>query len=209
MRHRDGFVISLLPAIAIACGSMPGESGKGAGGTPIAISRGTGGKGSASNGGGGSGADGGSRSAGGARGTGGSRTTGGGRGDGGHVGAGGHPGSGGIADPGSADSGADSSGSGGSAFRRGCPLPAYPDASCTGVPSGTSLTVVNGDLDIKSASTVIDGRDIRGCVTVAAPGVVIRNSKVSCASFIVIGSFAGSYSGAGLLVEDSEIDCQS
>jgi hypothetical protein len=77
------------------------------------------------------------------------------------------------------------------------------------VPAGTSLTVVNGDLTIKTANTVIDGRDIRGCVTVQAPGVVIRNSKVSCPNFIVISSFGGAYTGDGLLVEDSEIDCQN
>jgi hypothetical protein len=88
-----------------------------------------------------------------------------------------------------------------------CALPAYPDASCTGVPAGTHLTVVNGDLEIRTANTVIDGKDIRGCVWVGAPGVVIRNSRISCADGEVVSSWDGVYTGTGLLIEDSEIDC--
>jgi len=83
-----------------------------------------------------------------------------------------------------------------------CPLPAYPSAGCTGVPAGTKLTVHNGDLEVGSANTVIDGRDIRGCVFVNAPGVVIRRSKLTC-----VASYADSYSGTGVLLEDVEIDC--
>lgn len=93
-----------------------------------------------------------------------------------------------------------------------CDLPNYPDASCTGVPPGTALTVVNGDLNITVANTVIDGKDIRGCVLIKAPGVIIRNSKISCDNSVVVASFNaanGGYSGTGLLVEDSEITCNN
>jgi hypothetical protein len=90
-----------------------------------------------------------------------------------------------------------------------CALPGYPDASCTGVPAGTNLTVVTGDVTISTPNTVVDGEDIRGCVTVRAPGVVIRRSKVSCPESEVIVSADGEYTGAGLLIEDTEIDCQS
>ena len=38
-----------------------------------------------------------------------------------------------------------------------CPLPAYPDASCTGVPAGTTLTP-SGSLTITTAGTVINAR---------------------------------------------------
>ncbi len=48
-----------------------------------------------------------------------------------------------------------------------------------------------------------------GCIQVSAPGVVIRNSKISCNGFYAVASFDGSYSGTPLLLEDSEIDCQN
>lgn len=87
----------------------------------------------------------------------------------------------------------------------GCALPAYPDATCTGVPAGVALTVVNGDMTINTAGTVVDGKDIRGCVTVHAPGVVIRNSKISAACGYVVDSYG--YTGTGLVIEDSEVFC--
>jgi hypothetical protein len=62
---------------------------------------------------------------------------------------------------------------------------------------------------IGTPNTVVDGKDIRGCVTVKAPGVVIRRSKVSCRSSYTIASSDGAYNGTGLVVEDTEIDCQS
>jgi hypothetical protein len=89
-----------------------------------------------------------------------------------------------------------------------CALPRYPDETCTGVPAGTQLTVVHGDMTIRTPNTVIDGMDIRGCVSVKAPGVVIRRSKVSCPGFEVIASADGDYTGPPLLIEDTEIDCQ-
>jgi Fibronectin type III domain len=91
----------------------------------------------------------------------------------------------------------------------GCALPSYPDASCTGVPPGTQLTVVNGDMTITTPNTVIDGMDIRGSVIVDAPGVVIRRSKITSSDFIAVGSFGGAYTGTGLVIEDSEISCNN
>jgi hypothetical protein len=78
----------------------------------------------------------------------------------------------------------------------------YPDASNTGVPPGTSLTVQSGDLTVRASGAVIEGKDIRGCVNVEAANVTIRKSKVSCKDFYVILNRAG-----GLLVEDVEISC--
>jgi hypothetical protein len=88
-----------------------------------------------------------------------------------------------------------------------CPLPAYPSADCTGVPAGTNLMVHNGDLIIDRANTVIDSQDIHGCVSVKAPGVVIRRSKITCSSFLAVGSRADYYSGVGVVLEDVEISC--
>lgn len=85
------------------------------------------------------------------------------------------------------------------------PVASWPNATNTGVPEGTSLTVVHGDLAIRTPGTVIDAQDIRGCVTVTAPGVIIRRSKIRCAfGYVVLSS---GYTGARLLLEDSEIDC--
>lgn len=90
-----------------------------------------------------------------------------------------------------------------------CPLPRHPDASCTGVPAGTALSVITGDLTIRTPNAVIDGKDIRGCVRVQAPGVVIRRSKITCSNFIVVASFHGEYTGTGLLIEDTDISCNA
>ncbi|MGY4643602.1 right-handed parallel beta-helix repeat-containing protein [Cellulomonas sp. URHB0016] len=53
-----------------------------------------------------------------------------------------------------------------------------PDATNTGVPVGTKLTVHNGDLVITTPGTVIDSLDIRGFVKVKAKDVTIKNSVV-------------------------------
>ncbi|MGV8978127.1 MAG: hypothetical protein ACOH17_08795 [Cellulomonas sp.] len=52
-----------------------------------------------------------------------------------------------------------------------------PGASSTGVPAGTTLTPSAG-LQITTANQVIDGADITGQVTIEAPGVVIKNSRI-------------------------------
>jgi hypothetical protein len=59
----------------------------------------------------------------------------------------------------------------------GAPKP-KPDASNTGVPDGTRLTVHNGDINITADGTVIDGWDIHGFVRINASNVTIRNSII-------------------------------
>lgn len=85
----------------------------------------------------------------------------------------------------------------------------FPTAATTGVPAGTVLTVVTGDQTITTAGTVIDGKDIRGCVLVRAPRVVIKNSKVACTSFYSVDSYGYSVTGVNdwLTIQDSEIHC--
>lgn len=82
-----------------------------------------------------------------------------------------------------------------------------PDATNTGVPAGTGLTVVDNDVTVSKAGTVIDRKDIRGCVRVEAPGVTIRRSKITCGDNYAVASFVDGYSGKGLVIEDSEISC--
>ncbi|MCK9900276.1 right-handed parallel beta-helix repeat-containing protein [Frankia sp. Cpl3] len=87
------------------------------------------------------------------------------------------------------------------------PIPAgMPNASNTGVRPGTVLTVLSGDQRITRAGTVIENRDVRGCIRVEADNVVIRNSKVSCRG----GGSPVIYTvGSGLVVEDVTIDGQA
>jgi hypothetical protein len=84
----------------------------------------------------------------------------------------------------------------------------FPDKTNTGVPPGVKLTVVNGNQEIEKSGTVIDRKDIRGCVDIKAPNVTIRRSKISCKSFFVVASWTDRYSGGGARLEDVELDCQ-
>jgi hypothetical protein len=79
-----------------------------------------------------------------------------------------------------------------------------PDATNTGVPSGRNLTVHNGDLAVTQKGAVVQGEDIRGCVSVEAANVTIKDSKITCTGYYGVATGTA----GGLLVEDSEIDCQ-
>jgi hypothetical protein len=93
------------------------------------------------------------------------------------------------------------------AYAQDRPVASWPSATTTGVPQGTALTVVNGDMQIRTPGTVIDGKDIRGCVSVTAPGVIIRRSKIRCTwGYAVLSS---NYIGTRLLIEDTEISCEN
>jgi hypothetical protein len=74
-----------------------------------------------------------------------------------------------------------------------------PDASNTGVPPGTTLTP-SGDLTISAAGAVVDARAVTGTITVNAPNVTIRRTRVDSDAFRAIAS-----NSTGLVVEDSEI----
>jgi hypothetical protein len=54
----------------------------------------------------------------------------------------------------------------------------WPDASTTGVPAGTKLSVVKHGLTIRKAGTVIDRREIHGDVTILANNVKITESRI-------------------------------
>jgi hypothetical protein len=84
------------------------------------------------------------------------------------------------------------------------PAAGFPSQTTTGVSPGAALAVMNGNLDITAAGTVLDGKNIKGCVTVRARNVVIRHSHISCNDFYVIYA----HTDASLVIEDSEVDCQ-
>jgi hypothetical protein len=81
----------------------------------------------------------------------------------------------------------------------------YPDATNTGVPSGTSLRP-SGSITVTDDGTTLDGLSITGKVTVAANDVTVENSKIFQGS-----GGSGSYAvilneGAeGFKIKDSEI----
>ncbi len=82
-----------------------------------------------------------------------------------------------------------------------------PNASNTGVPAGTTLTVYNGNLTITTAGATYSGLDIHGFVSVQAPNVTIKDS-------IIRGGVASgdiglvqdvSNSATNFVIEDSEL----
>ena len=68
-----------------------------------------------------------------------------------------------------------------------------PGPTTTGVPVGTELTT-SGALRVTKANTVLSALDIRGTVSIEAPGVVIKNSKIH-----------GSGSGNGIQVRSGGV----
>jgi hypothetical protein len=92
----------------------------------------------------------------------------------------------------------------------------YPDATNTGwQPTGVTLTVVNQDpYYINTAGTVVDSKDIRGCVYVRAPNVTIRRSKITCNNQPMVKTWEPDGQGGlddlahGLVIEDTEFDGQ-
>lgn len=80
------------------------------------------------------------------------------------------------------------------------PSTSFPDASNTGVPTGTTLAP-SGGLTINTAGTVVDGKDISGPVVVNAANVTIRNSRIRATDFWVVDN-----NSTGLLLEDVELD---
>jgi hypothetical protein len=82
----------------------------------------------------------------------------------------------------------------------------WPNATNTGVPRGTTLTRITGDLTIDTAGTVVSGKDIRGCIFVEANNVTIKNSKITCADAYGIRGFNNGTDFTGLKIQDSELD---
>lgn len=81
-----------------------------------------------------------------------------------------------------------------------------PSASTTGVPTGTKLTRIDGDVTITQAGTVLDGYDIRGFVTVRAANVTIKNSIVrgGKSKGVAVGLITN-YGYANLLIDHVDV----
>lgn len=79
----------------------------------------------------------------------------------------------------------------------------YPHASTTGVPAGSTLVPVTGNVTLNTPGQIYELREVTGCINVTAANVTIRKVKVggaACISYIFNSS-------TNLLVEDTEIDC--
>jgi hypothetical protein len=81
--------------------------------------------------------------------------------------------------------------------------PGKPGPTNTGVPPGTKLKVVNGDITVTTAGTVIDSVDLKGELIIAASNVTVRRSLIE-------GSKGHDASvdiqaGKGILLEDDEV----
>lgn len=60
-----------------------------------------------------------------------------------------------------------------------CALPAYPTASCTGVPATWHpVTTVNGDLTVSQDGRVLDNFLVKGTLFIRAQNVTVKNSMV-------------------------------
>ncbi len=73
----------------------------------------------------------------------------------------------------------------------------------TGVPKGTKLKKHEGELIVSEAGKVIDGLEVRGSISVRAPNVTIKNTRVIGVKELRTGLIASR--STGLKVQNSEI----
>jgi hypothetical protein len=86
----------------------------------------------------------------------------------------------------------------------------FPDAGSTGwqhtgvklTTAGVTLTP-DAEFQITKPGAVIDGKDIRGCVSIKASNVTIKRSRVRCESYFPIRIYEGFRNA---VIEDTEID---
>jgi hypothetical protein len=80
----------------------------------------------------------------------------------------------------------------------------WPTAQTTGVPAGTTLKTHSGGLTITKAGTILDAILVTGTVTVQAPNVTIRRSRIApgTQTYWAVRQLPGA---TNLMIEDSEI----
>lgn len=79
----------------------------------------------------------------------------------------------------------------------------FPDGTNSGVPAGTPLTVVNGNVSLNTAGQTYANREVHGCLEVHAANVTIINTKI-----LANGCFYGVRNfSTGLVIRSSEITC--
>jgi hypothetical protein len=78
----------------------------------------------------------------------------------------------------------------------------FPDATNTGVPSGTVLTP-SGSITVTTAGTTIDALDVSGSISVQANNVTIKRTRVRSSATWPINVVDGV---TGVLIQDVEVD---
>jgi hypothetical protein len=79
----------------------------------------------------------------------------------------------------------------------------FPDIESVGVKTPASqLRVVNRNVTLSTEGQVYENKDVKGCITVGAPNITIRNVKVTCRGFYPIRAF----DHPGVVIEDVEVD---
>ena len=97
-------------------------------------------------------------------------------------------------------------GSGGSGGARPAACPgAKPDAANTGVPAGTALTVVNGDVTVSQDGASVDAQDIHGFLIIQASHVRVTRSIVRGRATASNAGVIRVASGTDVVIEDTEI----
>jgi hypothetical protein len=84
-------------------------------------------------------------------------------------------------------------------------LPAWPDATNTGVPTGKTLAPA-GSFTVTQDGTVVDGLDIDGCLVIRANNVTVQNTRVRQNGLCWGGAIDTGYTNSGIVVRDVEID---
>jgi hypothetical protein len=85
----------------------------------------------------------------------------------------------------------------------------WPGPTNTGVPKGTKLTAYTGAMDITQPDTVIEGKQINGCLGIKATNVTIKRSKIVCNhDGMIIRVYDDLPNGASVVIEDTDIDGQ-
>jgi hypothetical protein len=82
----------------------------------------------------------------------------------------------------------------------------WPDATNTGVPSGTTLTTVSGDLTVTTNNSTVNAKNVSGCIVVNATGVTVQNTKAQCIT-TAFSTAARNPANPRLTIQDSEVDC--
>ena len=86
------------------------------------------------------------------------------------------------------------------------PTSGAPTATNTGVPAGTVLKVVNGDIKVTKAGTVLDALDVRGLIKIQADNVTIKNSIVRGRTMNGSGALINNLDGfKNLVITDTEL----
>lgn len=85
---------------------------------------------------------------------------------------------------------------------------AKPNASNTGVPKGTPLEIVKGDLVVTTDGAVIEGKDVHGFLQIRADNVTVRNTIVRGRKVDQNDALVSTYKVKNTLLEHIEVDNQ-